>query len=108
MEDDKENQENFKKTIKKKQEHVLGDITKNYSQTVEHGKQIGKESMSKINEVTSSTTDFLKSQEYLKKLKLNSRKFMEKGLEQKSMLKKSGPKFYKKITNGFFIFLSCL
>jgi hypothetical protein len=108
MVDDKEKSENFKKTIKKKQEHILGDITKNYAQTVEHGKQLGKESLSKINQVTNSTTDFLKSKEYLKKLKVNSLKIMEKGLEQKSMLKKNSPKIHKKIINGFFYFFELL
>ncbi|MDH5463412.1 MAG: hypothetical protein OEW49_03805 [Nitrosopumilus sp.] len=104
MDNDKENPENFKKTIKEKQEHVLKDITKNYAQTVEHGKQLGKESLSKINQVTGNTADFLKSQEHLKALKINSLKIMEKGLEQKNMLKKNGPKFYKRITNAFFYF----
>ena len=108
MTDDKEKPENFKKIIKKKQENVLGDITKNYVQTVEHGKQLGKESVLKINEVTSSTADFLKSKEYLKKIKSNSLKIMEKGLEQKSMLKKKGPKFYKKFINAFFYFFELL
>ena len=108
MVDDKEKSENVKKTIKKKQEHILDDITKNYVQTVEHGKQLGKESLSKINQVTNSTADFLKSKEYLKKLKVNSLKIMEKGLEQKSMLKKNSPKLYKKIINGFFHFFELL
>jgi len=104
MVDDKEKLEDFKRTIKKKQENIMGDITKNYAQTVEHGKQLGKESLSKINQVTSNTADFLKSQEYLKTIKINSLKIMEKGIEQKNILKKNSPKFYKKIINGFFYF----
>ena len=67
----KEKSDNFRKTLKEKQEHILKDVTKNYSQTIEHGKQLGKESLEKINQVTNTTTDFLKSQEYLKTLKAN-------------------------------------
>ena len=100
--------ENFRKNLKKKQEHILEDVEKNYAQTVEHGKQLGKESLDKINQVTSNTTDFLKSQEYLKTLKINSLKIREKGLEQKSMLTKKSPKFYKKITGAFFYFFELL
>ena len=100
--------QNFRKTFKKKQENILDDVTKNYAQTVEHGKQFGKESLAKINQVTSDTTDFLKSQEYLKTLKINSLKIREKGLEQKNMLKKKSPKFYKKITNAFFYFFELI
>ncbi len=100
--------QNFKKTLKEKQEHLLEDVTKNYAETVEHGKQIGKEYVEKINEITNSTADFLKSQEYLKKIKINSLKLREKGLEQKTMLKKKSPKFYKKIFNGFFYFFELI
>ena len=104
----KEKSGNFRKTLKKKQERILEDVTKNYAQTVEHGKQLGKESLEKMNQVTSTTTDFLKSQEYLKTLKVNSLKIREKGLEQKSMLKKKSPKFYKKIANAFFYFFELI
>jgi len=104
----KEKSDNFRKTLKEKQEHILKDVTKNYSQTIEHGKQLGKESLEKINQVTNTTTDFLKSQEYLKTLKANSLKIREKGLEQKSMLKKKSPKFYKKIINAFFYFFELI
>jgi len=104
----KEKSDNFRKTLKKKQEHILKDVTKNYAQTVEHGKQLGKESLEKINQVTDNTTDFLKSQEYLKTLKVNSLKIRKKGLEQKSMLKKKSPKFYKKVSNAFFYFFELI
>lgn len=104
----KEKSDNFRKTLKKKQKHILKDVTKNYAQTVEHGKQLGKESLEKINQVTNNTTDFLKSQEYLKTLKVNSLKIREKGLEQKSMLKKKSPKFYKKVSNAFFYFFELI
>jgi hypothetical protein len=104
----KEKSQNFRKTLKKKQENVLEDVTKNYAQTVEHGKHLGKESLEKINQVTNDTADFLKSQDYLKTLKSNSLKIREKGLEQKSMLKKNSPKFYKKIVNAFFHFFELI
>lgn len=104
----KEKSDNFRKTLKEKQGHVLKDVSKNYTQTVEHGKQLGKEYLEKMNQVTNTTTDFLKSQEYLKTLKINSLKIGEKGLEQKSMLKKKSPKFYKKIINGFFYFFELI
>ncbi|MGY5151796.1 MAG: SHOCT domain-containing protein [Candidatus Nitrosopumilus sp. bin_6a] len=101
---DKKENENLGKTIKKKQEHVLDDVTKNYSQTVEHGKHLGKESIAKINQITNDTADYLKSKEYLKTIKINSLKIRDKGLEQKNMLKKNSPKFYKKISRAFFLF----
>ncbi len=104
----KEKSQNFRKTLKKKQENILDDVANNYAQTIEHGKQLGKESLEKINQVTDNTTDFLKSQEYLKTLKINSLKIREKGLEQKSMLKKKSPKFYKKIVNAFFQFFELI
>jgi len=104
----KEKSGNLRKTLKEKQEHILKDVTKNYAQTVEHGKQLGRESLEKMNQVTNSTTDFLKSQEYLKTLKINSLKIREKGLEQKSMIQKKSPKFYKKIVNAFFYFFELI
>ncbi len=100
--------ENFRKTLKEKQEHILDDVEKNYTQTVEHGKQLGRESLEKINQATNNTADFLRSHEYLKTLKLNSLKIREKSLEQKSMLVKKSPKFYKKITGAFFYFFELL
>ena len=66
MENKKDMPENSRKTNEKKQEHILDDATKNYAQTIEHGKQIGKESIAKIHQITNDTTSFLKSQEYLK------------------------------------------
>jgi len=104
----KEKSQNFRKTLKKKQENILDEVAKNYAETIEHGKQLGKESLEKINQVADNTTDFLKSQEYLKTLKINSLKIREKGLEQKSMLKKKSPKFYKKIVNAFFHFFELI
>jgi uncharacterized protein YktB (UPF0637 family) len=104
----KEKSQNFRKTLKKKQENILDDVANNYAETIEHGKQLGKESLEKINQVADNTTDFLKSQEYLKTLKINSLKIREKGLEQKSKLKKNSPKFYKKIVNAFFQFFELI
>ncbi|MBL7015066.1 MAG: SHOCT domain-containing protein [Nitrosopumilus sp.] len=100
--------ENFKKTIYKKQEEIFDDLSKNYTETVKHGKQFGKESLEKINEATISGTEFLKSQQYLKSIKEKSLKFKEKSTEQSILLKKQSPKFYKKITNAFFHFFELL
>ena len=100
--------ENFRKTLKKKQENILEDVENNYTQTIKHGKQLGKESLDKINQVTNNTADFLKSQEYLKTLKINSLKIRERGLEQKNILIKKSPKFYKKIIGAFFYFFELL
>lgn len=108
MANKKDKSQNFRKTLKKKQENILDDVANNYTETIEHGKQLGKESLEKINQVADNTTDFLKSQEYLKTLKINSLKIREKGLEQKSMLKKKSPKFYKKIVNAFFQFFELI
>lgn len=99
---------NFKKIIQKKQEGIFDDLTKNYAQTVEYGKQFGKESLEKINDVTTTGTDFLKSQQYLKSIKEKSLKIKEKSSEQSIILKKQSPKFYKKITNAFFQFFELL
>ncbi|QDI89512.1 SHOCT domain-containing protein [Candidatus Nitrosopumilus sp. SW] len=107
MVSNKEKPPNPKKTLKKKQENIL-DVTKNYTQTVEHGKQIGRETMEKINQATHNAGDFIKSQEYLKALKINSLQIREKGIEQKNLLKKNSPKFYKKIVNGFFYFFELI
>lgn len=100
--------DNFKKTIHKKQEELFDDLSKNYIETVKHGKQFGKESLEKINEVTNLGTEFLKSQQYLKSIKEKSLKFKEKSAEQSVSLKKQSPKFYKKITNAFFHFFELL
>ena len=108
MDDKKEKSQNFRETLKEKQDDVLEDVAKNYTQTVEHGKQLGRESLEKLNQVTSTTTDFLKSKDYLKTLKINSLKIREKSLEQKNMLKKKSPKFYKKIYNAFFYFFELI
>ena len=106
MDGDKEKPDDSK-TLKK-QEQVIEDIAKNYAHMADHGKRLGKESLSKISQVTNNAADFLRSKESLKTLKTNSLKIMEKSLEQKTMLKKNSPKFYKKIINGFFYFFELL
>ena len=70
----KEKSQNFRKTLKKKQENILEDVTKNYAQTVEHGKHLGKESLEKINQVTNDTAEVCKAQEELKTVKSKSLK----------------------------------
>jgi len=94
--------------IIEQQEPALNNLIKNYSQRVEHGKQIGKESIAKINKIIHNPRTLSKSQEYLKTLKTNSLKIIEKDLEQKKMIKKKGPKFYKKIVDGFFYFFELI
>ena len=108
MDDKKEKSRNFGEILKEKQDDVLEDVTKSYAQTVEHGKQLGRESLEKLNQATGTATGFLKSQDYLKTLKINSLKIREKGLEQKNMLKKKSPKFYKKLCNAFFYFFELI
>ena len=98
----------FKKITQKKQEGVFDDLTKNYAQTVEYGKQFGKESLEKIYDVTATGTDFLKSQQYLKSIKEKSLKLKEKSLEQSTILKKQSPKLYKKIIRAFFYFFELI
>ncbi len=97
----------FKKIVQKNQE-IFDDLTKNYSQTVESGKQLGKDSLEKINDVTTTGTEFSKSQQYIKLIKERSLKMKEKSSEQSEILKKQSPKFYKKIRNGLFCFFELI
>jgi hypothetical protein len=103
-----EQQEPAIEIIEEQQEPAFDNLLKNYLQTVEHGKQIGKESIAKINKIIHNPKTFSKPQEYLKTLKTNSLKIIEKDLEQKKMIKKKGPKFYKKIVDGFFYFFELI
>jgi hypothetical protein len=98
----------FKKIIQEKQEEIFDDLTKNYNQTVEHGKQFGKESLKKIDKITVTGTEFLKSQQYLKSIKEKTLKIKEKSLEQSIILKKQSPKFYKKLSIAFFYFFELI
>ena len=98
----------FKKIIQEKQEEIFDDLTKNYNQTVEHGKQFGKESLKKIDKIAVTGTEFLKSQQYLKSIKEKSLKIKEKSLEQSIILKKQSPKFYKKLSTAFFYFFELI
>ncbi|NND86386.1 MAG: SHOCT domain-containing protein [Nitrosopumilus sp.] len=99
---DKESE--FPNNIKKKQNKIIDDVTKNYDQTLEIGKQLGKDSLDKITEATSAGTNFIKSRPYWKSIKDNSLKIKEKSLDSKTSLKKKSPKLYKKISRGFFNF----
>ena len=98
----------FKKIIQEKQEEIFDDLTKNYNQTVEHGKQFGTESLKKIDKIAVTGTEFLKSQQYLKSIKEKTLKIKEKSLEQSIILKKQSPKFYKKLSIAFFYFFELI
>lgn len=100
--------ENSKKTIKNKQEKFFDDISKSYDQTLEHGKHFGKESLEKINEVTTTGSEYIKSRPYWKSLKSNSLKIKKKSLEQGTVLKNKSPRYYKKFINGFFYFFEAI
>ncbi|MFB5604770.1 MAG: SHOCT domain-containing protein [Nitrosarchaeum sp.] len=104
MQNNDEESENFKNNIKKKQEKIFQDVTKNYDQTIEHGKNIGKKSIEKITESSTTSATFIKNQPYWKSLKNNSLKIKEKTLDSGTLLKKKGPRFYKRISTGFFYF----
>ncbi len=108
MVDKEEKSQSFGKSLKKKQENLVDDVTKNYSQAIEQGRDFGKESISKISQMTDTATDFLKSQEYLKSLKTNSLKIGEKSKEQKTQFSKKSPKYFKKIINAFFYFFELI
>jgi len=108
MDNENKKPEGLKKTIQKKQGEILEGMAKNYAQTTEQGKQFGKDSLEKINKVTATGAEFLKSQQYWKSIKNQSYKIKEKSLEQTALLKKQSPKFYKKISNAFFNFFELL
>ncbi|MDH3311770.1 MAG: SHOCT domain-containing protein [Nitrosopumilus sp.] len=96
------------KVIKKKQEKIIDTVTKNYAQTLAHTKNFGKESLEKITEASSTGADFLKSKHYWDSLKSGSLKIKEKTSEHGAEFKKNSPKFYKKISNGFFYFFEAI
>lgn len=100
--------ESDNKAIKKKQEKIIDTLAKNYSQTLEHTKNFGKESLEKIAEVSSTGTDFLKSKPYWDSLKSGSQKIREKTSEHGAEFKKNSPEFYKKISNAFFNFFETI
>ena len=101
MQDDKSeiNEEQTKSSL---------DIKKKYEHTVEQGKQFGKESIEKIKDTASSGTEYIKSQPQWESLKNNSAKIKEKSSESAILIKKNSPKFYKKISNGFFYFFESI
>lgn len=104
MKNNNEESENFTNNLNKKQTKVFDDVAKNYDQTLEIGKQIGKESFDKINEVASNGANYIKSKPYWKSIKNSSLKIKEKSLDSSTVIKKKSPKFYKKISNDFFNF----
>ena len=71
-----EQQEPAIEIIEEQQEPAFDNLLKNYLQTVEHGKQIGKESIAKINKIIHNPKTYSKPQEYLKTLKINSLKII--------------------------------
>ena len=96
------------KVTKKKQEKIIDSLTKNYTQTLEHTKNFGKESLEKITDVSSTGTDFLKSKPYWDSLKKNSQKIKDKTSERSEEFKKNSPKIYKKFSNSFFNFFETI
>ena len=103
-----EKSDDDKKIIKKKQGKFLDELTKNYAHVLESGKSFGNSSLEKISESTYSASDFIKSKHYWELLKNNSLKIKEKTSEHGSELKEYSPKFYKKISTGFFYFFEVL
>jgi hypothetical protein len=102
------NNEKSEKNIKKNKAEHFQDLTKTYENKVERGKQLGKESLEKINEMTTSSVDFIKSKPQWKSLKNNSLKIKEKSVDSAIMIKKNSPKFYRKVINGFFYFFESI
>lgn len=99
------NSKSFKNSIKEKQDKIIEDALEKYKQETEHGKEISREVLSKINNATKNGKKALKSSQYWESLKNNSAKIKEKSIEQKSNLKKQSPKIYRKINSSFFYFL---
>lgn len=104
MENNDDESEKSSNIMKKKQTKIISNMTKDYDQTLKIGKQLGKESLDKIAEVTSAGTNFIKSRHYWKSIKDNSLKIKEKSLDSGTVIKKKSPKSYKKISNAFFNF----
>lgn len=100
--------DNDKSEISEEQSKNSLDIKKNYERTVEQGKHFGKESFEKIKDTTLSGTEYIKSHPQWKSLKNNSAKIKEKSIDSAISIKKNSPKFYKKISNGFFYFFESI
>jgi len=101
---DKNKSDGNEKIIEKKQGKVIDTLTKNYLHTLEHTKNIGKESLVKVTDASSTGTEFLKSKPYWDSLKNSSQKIKQKTFEHSIEFKKNGPKLYKKFSNSFFNF----
>ena len=100
--------DNDKSEINEEQAKNSLDIKKNYERTIEQGKQFGKESLEKIKDTAVIGTEYIKSQPQWKSLKTNSVKIKEKSVESAISIKKNSPKFYKKISSGFFYFFESI
>ena len=72
------------------------------------GKKLGRDALTNIEKTTKTGSEFIKSQQYWESLKDSSLKIKETGMDHEKNLKKYGPKFYKKIVNGFFNFFETL
>lgn len=94
--------------IKNEQEKNIQEITNKLEHKIEQTKQLGKESLEKVNEIATAGTEFIKSQPHWKSLKNNSLKIKEKSIDSAISIKKNSPKFYKKISNGFFYFFESI
>ena len=103
-----EKSDSYKKSIKKIQGKIFDELTKNYAQTLDHGKSFGNASLEKISDSAFSANDFIKSKHYWELLKNNSLKIKEKTSAHGTELKKYSPKLYKKISNAFFCFFEAL
>ncbi|MDH3502532.1 MAG: SHOCT domain-containing protein [Nitrosopumilus sp.] len=108
LKDNKKSEKLFKNPVKKNHDSVLDNIVTKYDQTVEHGKQIGRGAMTKIEKTTKTGAEFIKSKHYWESLKNSSLKIKEKSIEQENILKKESPKLYKKISSGFFYFFEAI
>lgn len=95
--------EKSENSIKKNKEKIFQDLTKTY----ENKEQV-KGSLEKINDMTISSVDYIKSKPQWKSLKNNSLKIKEKSVDSAIMIKKNNPKFYRKIINGFFYFFESI
>lgn len=103
-----ENSDEKSDSIKNKQERIIQDITKSYENKVEQGKQLGKESLEKISEMTTTSANYIKSKPQWKSLKNNSLKIKEKGVDSAITIKKNSPKFFRKLVSGFFNFFESI
>lgn len=108
LKENKRTEESFKKTVTENKDKILDSTAKKYDQTVMRGKKLGQDALTNIEKTTKTGSEFIKSQQYGESLKDISLKIREKGTEHEKNLKKHGPKFYRKIANGFFNFFETM